>query len=277
MERVASKVDKEILEKTRVQRMLSAVILNPALKTMPSIAQLAKHVLDFNILPPTTQIDESRPLTEANSHIEYLTQEPKNDIAHRYIAAQISSNKRLIAQSTSQVLGYAIPSLMPAASHHIHEQRVQDILGTAITHVLKICQNRGMACPELGTRVFFDLVGDWERFELSQRRVDYDAFVLAVVSAERDVEDRLIGFLGSVGGQEREFGVGVEVLKERMEVERRLKDMRTARAENPFPGEERWDMSRSKEAQEGSWGERAQEMRDRAEEAVGRLKTGRGD
>lgn len=288
MERALKGVDAETRAKVRVEKTLSAIITNPALKDMSSIIAQAQHTLTPDPL-----------VAKANAQMEAFANDFKGELAQRYVAAELSGSHELLMESKARLLGYSLhPSLFLSdgtTEVRVHEERVSDILGMAVCRVLTTIEDRGFLCPELSTRSFFDLVEDYDRFLASRRKADYDAYVVAFVGVERDVESRV-----------KRAADGWEVSGEgRVSGMQRLRVMREGRERRPFPGEEGWGKDVLQESESESGGEEevvgslgdgakeigkrdpsghsgemrgregtSEEMRDRAEDAVGRVKTG---
>jgi hypothetical protein len=282
MERMAKGVNEEGRGKIGLERVLSAVLSNPALKDLGSVLAQAEHAQNLSLAPHSF-------ITKANEQILSFDTESTTKIAQRYVAAELSGDQQLTSESMERLLGYSIPKDVDEEVMAVHEKRMGDVLGMATCRVLATVENRGFLCKELSLRTFFDLVGDYEVFLDSRRKADYDAFVVAVLGAERDVENTIQRFLEGFEAEER-GALSFEQQTGKQEYEQRLSLMRAGKEENPFPGErlraeeeenmmseemeiESKDSSSDlDEMRDEEW--RADEMRDRAEEAVGRVKTG---
>jgi hypothetical protein len=202
--------------------------------TMPSILAQATHTFNFNAGAPVYG-DAHNSILDANAQIESFIPSSSTDVAREYIWSQLSTDYERRQESMSKVLGYNLPRNLLGEQLSIHEQRAKDILGSAITHVKDVCEKRGFFCPELSVRTFFDLVEDYERYEASRLQYDHDAFIVAVISAEREVEGNLRRFMGAV-----KEGAAYEQQLVALEYQSRLRYMQVCRERNFFPGEEGW-------------------------------------
>lgn len=242
MERALKGVDEETRAKVRFERTLSAIIANPALKDMSSIIAQAQHTLTPDPM-----------ITEANAQMEAFANDFKGELAQRYIAAELSGTPELIIESKARLLGYSLhPSLFLSdgtVEVQVHEQRVKDILGLAVMRVLVTVEDRGFLCAELSVRSFFDLVEDYERFLATKKKADYDAYVVAFVGVERDVENKLRRFTDGFAMQRE--GSSYESQVKASGCVERLRLMKEGREGRPFPGEEGWGKDVVQESEGG--------------------------
>ena len=227
MEPEARETSSEKLSKMRFERMMKAVISSPVMEDMPSL-----HAQATQVLHSSTRRPGHRVMAVANQEIVSFVSESESEksIAEEYVLARLSMQHS--KRGRERRLGYKFSrSLEGEEEMAVHQQRVEDILGTAMTKVLRVVESRGFLCPELTVRRFFDLVDDYKRFEGSSDRRDYEAFVFGVVAAERDVEAQLESHVEVVGEMERRGEISPGMVMRRLACKQILRKMRESRAD----------------------------------------------
>ncbi|PMD48198.1 hypothetical protein L207DRAFT_2314 [Hyaloscypha variabilis F] len=192
------------------------------------------------------------------------------------------------------VLGYSIKETgdqeLDREILELHRRRMEDVLGPGVLEVKRLCEERGVWCSELGTREFrvlvmnFDDQGvcDWAMYPwntveenvrkriagVGMERREEDGIRLEAIELLRQVgkSGMIFRFADGLSAEEmlRRARVKMELLKEG-----KLRSVEEQMASDPAAVERFRAMMAGKEAL-GS----PKEMRDMAEESVGRVKTG---
>ena len=105
------------------------------------------------------------------------------------------------SELASFLLGYNVLSSSDRshALANVHQQRIHDILGPAVSTVMEVCKTRGFFCKELDPAAF------WQMVKIYEHEGKGEGFAEAVREVESGVERKLGLFLGRFFG---EGGIG---------------------------------------------------------------------
>jgi hypothetical protein len=237
---------RDIIEKSRLQRILAATVASPSLNGLPSVRILAIYLLSAtsNLSSSSDNVsntdggqedalasEDLADIAAANGEISQYdadsaspagnTQMHESEfttLEREYIGKVLEMDGGR-EELLSYLLGYNITPHAHGNSpaRGVHQQRARDILGPAISSVLDVCRKRGFFCSELSTNAFFELVRRYEEFGKES-----EGFSRAVTLAERHVEEILGGYLSRFVGSEGRMGNGELEVPSGEEEERRI-------------------------------------------------------
>lgn len=192
LDKLRSKITKNMVDSTRAIRTVTALRNQPALKNVGPLLEQCELTLANLVMisePNAAQLpSRADELKSANEEIPRVNKDPLSveeyfSLQEEFVRSGHAALSNLLL--VERLLGYRLDADFNSKPHPVHIERLRSILGENITALMDLCVDRGLNTDEISLSSVSALVSKARTYG-----VDSPEFKYVLRGVENDVEDQ---------------------------------------------------------------------------------------